>query len=216
MLLYLIVTYDKEKERLCVMATGYKFEGKGATQNVRQFMNLDEVWNQPGGLSGKIAAIHVAQDDKQWNELQKDSRLSYDVYDDELASATGNKRGSDNTLAITEEQWNRMINEGDIVEGNTYEYLDRETGIIESHTPTYLTYQSDLMLTHDGVEILTDTIKGVDNPIDVERHGELTSAKINENSPAMQARLAVARRNKEMFGSPSENENDLEDDSLDL
>lgn len=196
------------------MATGYKFEGAGATKNVRQFMNLDEVWNQPGGLEGKIATIHVAQDDKEWDELQKDTRLQYDVYDEELASATGNKRGADNTIAITEEQWEKMINEGDIVEGKSYQYLDRDTGIIESHTPTYLTYQSDIMLSHEGVNILTDTIQRVEQPIDIERHGELTSAKINENSPAMQARLAVARRNEELFGK--EGHIEIEDDGLDI
>lgn len=195
------------------MAIGYKFEGRGATKDVRQFMNLDEVWNQPGGLEGKIATIHVAQDDKEWKDLQKDTRLQYDIYDEELASATGNKRGADNTIAITEEQWSAMINSGDIVDGESYQYLDRDTGIIETHTPTYLTYQSDIILTHDGVNIVTDSIKPVENPIDIELHGELTSAKINENSPAMQAKLAVARRNEQIFGGEPPI---VKDDGIDL
>ena len=195
------------------MAIGYKFEGTGATKDVRQFMNLDEVWNQPGGLPGKIAAIHVAQDDKEWNQLQKDTRLQYDIYDEDLARSTGNKRGADNTIAISEEQWSMMINKGDIVEGDSYQYLDRDTGIIETNTPTYLTYQSDIMLSHEGVNILTDTIKSPDKPIDIVKHGELTSAKINENSPAMQAKLAVARRSEQLFGSESV---EIEDDGIDL
>lgn len=192
------------------MATGYQFQGAGATKDVRQFINLDSIWNQRGGSAGMIAEIHVAQDDKEIDEIQADTRLQYDVYDTELAEATDNLRGVDNTLAISEEQWQNIIGNGDIVKGEPYQHFDRHTGRIDTKTPEYLTYQSDLVLTNSGAELVTDSIKAMDQPFDVDKHSELTVAKINENSPAEQARRMVMSRKQERSDTFIDLEDDLE------
>lgn len=186
-----------------VMSNGYQFESVEDTKSVRQFMNLDEVRNHPTIEGGKIATIHIAQDDKEEHELQSDTRLKYDVYDNELATKTGNKRGVDSSVVLNEEQWNRILDDGDLVEGRSYEYLDRETGLVSTSIPSYLSYQSDIVLKHEGPQIITNSIERMDPPLDIEKHGDRTSNKLNENSPAEQARNAIAQRELEDESSPA-------------
>lgn len=176
------------------MSRGYEFTAAGATKKVRQFMNLDDVRNPAGGMRGKLASIHVAQDKVTWSAVQKDTRLNYDVYDAQLAQATGNKRGVDDSVQLTDDQWNRMLDVGELVQGESYEYLDRISGRIMIETPEYLAYQSDIMLAPDGPKIITDTISRLDEPFDIAKHSEITTDKINENSPASEARRAISRR----------------------
>lgn len=196
----------------------YEFKGKDATKSVRQFINLDEIHNQRG--NGKNAVIHVAQDDKSWDELQADTSLNVDVYDERLSEMTGGKRGSDRTTPLSEEQWSDLLDVAEIVEGESYDYIDRETGIIKTKTPEYLAYESDVLETPMGVHVDTESARAMSVPLDIEKHGDLTSAKINENSPHVQARLAVQARMDKIRGDVAKPTHDeqmtIEDDGLDL
>ncbi len=175
------------------MDSGYDFDKLTYIPQVRQFMNLEEAY-VPEGSDGMMATIHVAQDDKSWDELQDDTRLAYDIYDTDLADASKNRRGVDASIPLTQKHWDRMLEVGDLVYGEEYEYLDRDTGIIERTRPEYFAYQSDIIVGHDGPEIVRDTISKLEVPLDIEKHGQMTSDKINEDSPAVQARRAVNER----------------------
>lgn len=192
--------------------TGYNFQGVSPKESIRQFINLDDVYNQQGGLTGVNAKINVAQDDKEWDELQSDTRLNATVYDDDLAELTSGKRGVDETTALTREQWDTLVSTGEMVEGESYQYLDRDSGRILTNTPSYLAYESTVIQTHNGIIPNTDTAKAMVVPLDIARHGENTANKMNENSPGVQARMALQGR----VVKRDSNEKQLDDVDLEL
>lgn len=142
------------------MATGYTFEGKGSTRDVRQYVNLNQVFDQGGTMTGKNATINIAQDHLEPEDAQSDTRLQYNVYDRDLANKTNNAKGVDNTVALSSKQWDTLMDTGDVVEFDGKEYL---------------TYQSDVIFTEKGAIPNTKTVKPMEIPFDKAKHDELTA-----------------------------------------
>ncbi len=143
------------------MATGYTFKGKGSTKDVRQFVNKNQVFPQKGKMTGFNVAIGIAQDDHTPETAQTDTRLQYNVFDQELAKETNNQKGVDNTVALSANQWKEIESKGEVVEHEGNEYI---------------TYQSDVIFTDKGAIPNTKTIQPMEVPFDKAKHDELTLA----------------------------------------
>ena len=157
------------------MATGYTFKGKGSTKAVRQFVNLNQVFDQGGKMTGKNATINIAQDHLEPENAQTDTRLQYNVYDPEQAKATNNAKGVDNTVALSAGQWDTLMEKGDVVEHDGTEYL---------------TYQSDVIFTDKGAVPNVKTAEAMEIPFDKAKHDELTAG-------AREAKKAAAATKEE-------------------
>lgn len=142
------------------MATGYTFKGKGSTKEVRQFVNLNQVFDQGGKMTGKNATINIAQDHVEPEDAQTDTRLQYNVYDSELAKETNNAKGVDNTVALSAGQWETLLEQGEVVNIDGAEFL---------------TYQSDVIFTDKGAVPNTKTAAPMEVPFDKAKHDELTA-----------------------------------------
>lgn len=142
------------------MATGYTFKGKGSTKAVRQFVNLNQVFDQGGKMTGKNATINIAQDHLEPESAQTDTRLQYNVYDPEQAKETNNAKGVDNTVALSAGQWDSLVEKGEVVEHDGTEYL---------------TYQSDVIFTDKGAVPNVKTAEAMEIPFDKAKHDELTA-----------------------------------------
>lgn len=171
------------------MPTGYKFQGEGSTKKVRQFVNLNQVWDHRGSdkdgnpLERKNVVINVAQDDHTPENAQADSRLRYDIYDREAFNESrnsANQRGVDSTISLHNSQWQEILNAGDIVE-QKYETTGPDGNTVEN-TGKFLTYESDLSWTKykdaegkvvKGVVPLTKTATAMEVPFDREKHGQV-------------------------------------------
>lgn len=168
------------------MPTGYTFQGKGSTKAVRQYVNLNQVFDQGGTMTGKNATINIAQDHVEPEDAQTDTRLQYNVYDRDLAKETNNAKGVDNTVALSSKQWDKMKDQGEVVEHDGAEYL---------------TYQSDVIFTKSGGAVPnTNTIEPMDEPFDKAKHDELTQG----------AREAKKSAGAEKPEPEAEDENELE------
>lgn len=157
------------------MATGYTFKGKGSTKAVRQFVNLNQVFDQGGKMTGKNATINIAQDHLEPENAQTDTRLQYNVYDPEQAKATNNAKGVDNTVALSAGQWDSLVEKGEVVEHDGTEYL---------------TYQSDVIFTDKGAVPNVKTAEAMEIPFDKAKHDELTAG-------AREAKKAAAATKEE-------------------
>lgn len=171
------------------MPTGYKFQGEGSTKGVRQFVNLNQVWDHRGKdkegnpLERKNVVINVAQDDHQPENAQSDSRLRYDIYDREAYEQTKNspdQRGVDSTISLHNSQWQELLDKGEIVD-QKYTTTDLDGNDVE-HTGKFLTYESPLTWTKykdgegkvvKGVVPLTKDAKPMDVPFDRQAHGDV-------------------------------------------
>lgn len=176
----------------------YSFKTPQENKSVRQFINLNAT-QKTDAYRGVRAEIHVAQDDKKWNDIQSNTTLSGDVYDPQLAQATNNRRGVDRSTVLPEEEWQQLVEAGEIVEGDPYEYLNRDTGEVERGQSMYLAFESDVITTHMTSKPDVKTAKPMSDPLDIERHTKLTDMKQNENQPLYEAQLIKMRQSDPAF-----------------
>lgn len=142
------------------MPTGYTFRGKGSTKDVRQFINKEQVFPQKGAnMTGFNVAVNIAQDHVDLADAQTDTRLQYNIYDQELAKETNNQKGVDNTVALSKNQWAEIEAKGETIEHDGKEYI---------------AYQSDVIFTDKGAIPNTKTITPMDVAFDKAKHDELT------------------------------------------
>lgn len=200
----------------------YQFKSPDGNKSVRQFINLNGTHNIDG-YEGVRMEIHVAQDQSKWNELQDSTTLLGDVYDPQLAKATNNRRGVDRTSVLSNDEWQELVEAGEIVEGESYEYLNRDSGQVEKGQNLYLAFESDVITTHMGAKPDIKTAKPMAIPLDIDLHTKLTDLKQNEHQPYYQAQIIKMRQdNPEFFGiTPEKADNEkniriIEDDDLEL
>lgn len=175
------------------MPTGYKFKGEGSTKSVRQHINLNNVWDHRGKtkegnpIERKNVVINVAQDDHTPENAQTDSRLRYDVYDRELFDETkgsNNQQGVDSTISVTNNQWNDLLEAGDISE-QKYMSTGADGKPVEK-TGKFLSYESDLAWTKyrdpadpekivKGVVPKTKTAQAMETPFDKSKHDDVVA-----------------------------------------
>lgn len=191
------------------MPTGYKFQGEGSTKGVRQFVNLNQVWdhratNKDGSpVERKNVVINVAQDDHTPENAQADSRLRYDIYDREAYNETknsGNQRGVDSTISLHNSQWQELLDAGDIVE-QKYETTTPDGKSVEN-TGKFLTFESDLSWTKykdadgkvvKGVVPLTKTATAMEVPFDRQQHGAVIAEGKTLRAEARAAKATEAQ-----------------------
>lgn len=194
------------------MPTGYKFKGEGSTKGVRQFINLNQVWDHRGKgkdgnpLERKNVVINVAQDDHLPENAQADSRLRYDIYDREAYQQTKNspnQRGVDSTISLHNSQWQELLDAGEIVEQN-YTTTDKDGKSVEN-TGKFLTYESPVTWTKykdadgkvvKGVVPLTKEAKAMDVPFDRQMHGDVVAEGKALRAEAKASKVSVAAENE--------------------
>lgn len=192
----------------------YQFKSPDGNKSVRQFINLNATHNVDN-YDGVRMEIHVAQDKRKWNELQDSTTLLGDVYDPQLAKATNNRRGVDRTSVLRNDEWQKLVEAGEIVEGDSYEYLNRDSGQVESGKNLYLAFESDVITTHMGAKPDIKTARPMSDPLDINKHTQLTDLKQNEHQPYYQAQIIKMRQeNPEFFGITPEKEREEQSDRI--